>query len=244
MNRDDGAYHARPDETADLRSRRKALIREVIDEARSILRHDPTGRLGRAVVRAMLAVPRERFIPQHDAVLAYANTALTIGHGQTISQPLIVALMSHLLQVGPEHTVLEVGTGSGYQAAVLSKMVMHVYTIETVQALGIAARELLHHEHYENVTVRVGDGAEGWPEHAPYDGVIVTAAARTIPAALVDQLRPGGHLVMPVEEPDGEQWLVVLHKHDNGYSSTRRVLPVRFVPLTGPGAAADGFGAS
>ena len=198
----------------------------------------------RAVLRAMEEVPRDLFVEPEDRDVAWRDTALAIACGQTISQPFVVAYMTEQLQLKPEHDVLEVGTGSGYQAAVLSKMVMHVYTIETVQALGIAARELLHHEHYENVTVRVGDGAEGWPEHAPYDGVIVTAAARTIPAALVDQLRPGGHLVMPVEEPDGEQWLVVLHKHDNGYSSTRRVLPVRFVPLTGPGAAADGFGAS
>ena len=162
---------------------------------------------------------------------AYENRPLQIGHGQTISQPFIVALMTDLLDPAPDHVVLEIGTGSGYQSAVLAALVRHVYSLEIIPALSTQARTALAREGVGSVTLRIGDGAAGWPEHAPYDGIIVTAAAPTVPPALLAQLRPGGRMVIPLGEPYGDQMLTLIVKHADGDLTQRDVLPVAFVPL-------------
>lgn len=214
-------------------SDRRRLVREVYEEVRNDLPSSARCTLKRSVLRALLTVPREAFVPAMESDYAYINHALPIGYGQTISQPLIVALMTELLGVGPEDTVLEVGTGCGYQAAVLAQVVKRVYTVEVVQALADEARARLAALGYENVTARTGDGSVGWPEHAPYDGVIVTAASPGVPDSLVEQLRPGRRLVIPLGQPSDVQWLSTAEKLADGTTRLERVLPVRFVPLTG-----------
>lgn len=196
---------------------------------------DYTGRakLGARVMDAMAAVPREEFVLPAYRHLAYQNTPLPIEAGQTISQPLIVALMTDLLDPEPGDVVLEVGTGSGYQAAVLAHLVKHVYSVEIVEELADSAAATLKRLDYDNVTVRAGDGYAGWPEHAPFDGIIVTAAAEEIPPPLLQQLKAGGKLVIPVGEEFGYQELLLIEVNANGEVEKRSVLPVRFVPLTG-----------
>lgn len=197
--------------------------------------HEYTGlaELDERVMAAMAAVPREQFVLPAYRHLAYQNTPLPIAAGQTISQPLIVALMTHLLDPQPEDVVLEVGTGSGYQAAVLAGLVLRVYSVEIVEELATEAAGVLARLGYDNVTVRAGDGYAGWPEHAPFDGIIVTAAAEEIPPPLLQQLKPGGKLVIPVGEEHGYQELLLVEVGDNGEVRERSMLPVRFVPLTG-----------
>ena len=213
------------------------MIAEIQADAGRTASYTGVERIGAAVVDAIRATPRERFVPARNRPAAYANHPLPIGHGQTISQPFIVALMTELLQVQPTHRVLEIGTGSGYQAAVLAELAAAVYTVEIVPELAASARERLTVLGYENVHVRAGDGWQGWAEHAPFDGVMVTAVGETIPPALIEQLGENGLLVMPIGPSDGYQELVVYSKKDG---STRSVLPVRFVPLTGgPASAAD-----
>lgn len=185
------------------------------------------------VMAAMAAVPRHHFVPQDERDYAYVNGPLPIGWGQTISQPYIVALMTDLLGCGPGDRMLEIGTGSGYQAAVLSRLVDRVFSLEIVPQLAAAAAERLVRLGYANVTVRQGDGHAGWPEEAPFDGILVTAAAPAIPPALVAQLRGGARLVIPVGQPYGHQELVTLDKADDGTLSLTKVLDVAFVPLTG-----------
>jgi protein-L-isoaspartate(D-aspartate) O-methyltransferase len=194
-----------------------------------------TGRdeLSEPVMGAMAAVPREEFVLPSYRHLAYRNTPLPIAAGQTISQPLIVALMTELLEPQATDIILEVGTGSGYQAAVLAELVEHVYSIEIVEELATSAAATLERLDYDNVTVRAGDGYAGWPEHAPFDGIIVTAAAEHLPPPLLEQLKPGGKLVIPVGEHHGYQELLVVEVGDDGEVSRQSVLPVRFVPLTG-----------
>jgi protein-L-isoaspartate(D-aspartate) O-methyltransferase len=193
-----------------------------------------TGRpsFSEAVMTAMGRVPRHRFVPFLQEVFAYKNRALPIGEGQTISQPFLVALMTDLLDPKPGDTVLEVGTGSGYQAAVLAELVAKVYTIEIVQPLGRRAMQLLEQLGYRNVEVRVGDGYNGWREAAPFDSIVVTAAPGEIPKPLIDQLKPGGRMVIPASGSDDSQYLLLVEKQPDGTSTTRRMLPVRFVPLT------------
>ncbi len=186
-----------------------------------------------AVLQVMGEVPRHRFVPATEREFAYGDHPLPIGHEQTISQPYIVAAMTELIQPRPEHRVLEIGTGSGYQAAVLSRLVKSVYTIEIIPALGRTAAELLSTEGYTNVEVRVGDGYAGWPENAPFDGIIVTCGAEQIPAPLLEQLKPGGIMVIPVGASYHVQELTVIRKDNAGRISTDRVMPVRFVPMTG-----------
>ncbi len=183
----------------------------------------------------MAEVPRERFVPAHLRHAAYDNAPLPIGEGQTISQPFMVALMTDLLQLEPDAVVLEIGTGSGYQAALLSRLVRQVYSIERVPQLAADAVTRLAELGYDNVEVRQGDGYAGWPEHAPYDGIIVTAAAQHVPPPLKEQLKPGGRLVIPVGEPYFGQELLLLTKDATGNISTRHVLPVAFVPLVREG---------
>lgn len=185
-----------------------------------------------AVIEAMLNVPRHRFIPESEQSFAYLNRPLPIGYDQTISQPYIVALMAEILEIQPGHKVLEIGTGSGYHAAVLSELTPSVFTIEIVEPLGARAMEIYSELGYDTIEVRIGDGYNGWAEHAPFDRILVTAAADSIPQPLIDQLAPGGMIVMPVGNPDDIQILTRVSKSDDGELRTERVVPVRFVPLT------------
>ncbi len=190
------------------------------------------GSLDPRVLDAIANVPREAFVPRDEEPHAYANIPLPIGYGQTISQPFIVAVMTDLLQPSPDHVILEVGTGSGYQAAILGQLVKQVYSLEIVEALAEQARARLAHLGYTNVEVRHADGYEGWPEHAPFDGIIVTAAAPLVPPPLVHQLKKGGRMVIPVDAGMEGQSLMLLEKHVSGEVTSRDMLPVAFVPLT------------
>jgi protein-L-isoaspartate(D-aspartate) O-methyltransferase len=208
--------------------------REMIEDVRELYRSIGPARskpeLDPRVLDALERVPRHEFVPEGERASAYRNRPLPIGHRQTISQPFIVALMTDLLETKPDHRVLEVGTGSGYQAAVLSQLVREVYSIEIVPSLGKEAAETLQRLGYTNVTTRIGDGYRGWPEHAPYDGIIVTAAPDHVPPDLVEQLKPGGRLVIPVGGIN--QDLMVIEKNADGTTTTTEIVPVRFVPLT------------
>ena len=184
-----------------------------------------------AVLRAMRAVPRHQFVPDRLADWAYTDRPLPIGQGQTISQPYIVAFMTELVQPDSTDRVLEVGTGSGYQAAVLAEIVDSVYTIEIVPELAHTARDRLVRLGYDNVVVRHGDGYAGWPARAPFDAIVVTAAPKQIPPSLLEQLAPGGRMVIPVGPVRELQHLTLVTKTTNGAVRTRRVLPVRFVPF-------------
>ena len=183
----------------------------------------------------MAAVPRPEFVPEAERVSAFLDIPLPIGHGQTISQPYIVALMTDLLELEPGDKVLEVGAGSGYQAAVLARLAKEVHTVEIVSVLAGACRERLARLGIANVTVHEGDGAAGLPDEAPFEAIMVTAAARRVPPALVEQLKPGGRMAIPLGEPWSTQELVLLEKKARGETDMRPVLPVRFVPLTGRG---------
>ena len=186
------------------------------------------------VMAAMGKVPRHRFVPVGQEALACGNYPLPIGHGQTISQPFIVALMTELLQLNKHARVLEIGSGCGYQTAVLAELAGQVYSIEIVEPLGRRAADRLMELGYRNAEVRIGDGYAGWPEHAPYDAIIVTAAAPHIPQPLLDQLRGGGRMVIPLGEPYLTQELVVVEKQKmGGLIRSSEILPVSFVPLTG-----------
>jgi protein-L-isoaspartate(D-aspartate) O-methyltransferase len=185
------------------------------------------------VLQSLNTVERHRFVPRGQVRHAYENRPLPIGYGQTISQPYIVALMTDLLDPQPEDVVLEVGTGSGYQAAILSGLVARVYTIEIIAGLADEGRERLQDLGFENVVARLGDGYFGWEEHAPFDSIIVTAAATHVPPPLIEQLKPGGRMVIPVGGRFATQWLLLISKEDDGSVVTRQVAPVRFVPLTG-----------
>ncbi|MDQ2694459.1 MAG: protein-L-isoaspartate(D-aspartate) O-methyltransferase [Pseudomonadota bacterium] len=185
-------------------------------------------------VKAVMArVPRHEFVPAEVRASAYENRPLPIGHGQTISQPYIVAIMTDLLAVEADDVVFELGTGSGYQAAVLAGLVKHVYTMEIIEPLGGRARDTLKRLGYDNVTVRVGDGYHGWPEQAPFDAIIVTAAGDHIPPPLVQQLKPGGRMLIPVGGRFFTQQLMLVEKQADGAVRSRSILPVRFVPITG-----------
>ncbi len=209
------------------------LIAEIQEEMRQTASLTGCDALSDEVLQALRQVPREKFVPPGEEPFAYVNAPLPIGHGQTISQPYIVALMTEILQPRPTDVVLEVGTGSGYQAAVLSGLVAKVYSIETVETLADAARRRLADLGYANVEVRHGDGSRGWPEHAPFDKIIVTAAAPRIPGPLVFQLKPDGRMIIPVGLPYASQELMLVTKDDKGQVHERPILPVAFVPLTG-----------
>jgi protein-L-isoaspartate(D-aspartate) O-methyltransferase len=209
------------------------LVDDIRDSVARTAEYTGKSTLSERVMAQMAAVPRHEFVIPQERSRAYLNTALPIGHGQTISQPLIVALMTDFLDPQPGDVMLEVGTGSGYQAAVLAGLVRQVYSIEIIPELAREAAEVLQRLGYANVSVRAGDGYLGWPEHAPFDGIVVTAAADGVPPPLVEQLKPGGRLVIPLESPGGYQELMVIEKRDDGSTSSRSVLPVRFVPLTG-----------
>src|SRR5262245_53801834 len=207
----------------------------MLDEIATLTRETrlETGRaaLGERVMAALAKVPRHEFVPSDQRRNAYENRPLPIGSGQTISQPFIVALMTDVMDVKPTDRVLEVGTGSGYQAAVLAELAAMVYTIEIVEVLGREAAERVENLGYRNIVTRVGDGYQGWPEHAPFDAIMVTAAPREVPQPLIDQLRPGGKLVVPVGGQLAGQTLLIVEKQADGRIVRRNVLAVRFVPL-------------
>jgi protein-L-isoaspartate(D-aspartate) O-methyltransferase len=210
-----------------------ALRADLVDEVRQFAGYAGDEPMRDDVLHSLNTVERHRFVPRDEIRHAYENRPLAIGYGQTISQPYIVALMTDLLDPKPDDVVLEVGTGSGYQAAVLSGLVDRVYTIEIIEGLADEARERLQDLGFENVVTRLGDGYFGWEEHAPFDSIIVTAAATHVPPPLIDQLKPGGRMVIPVGGRFATQWLLLIRRNDDGSVVTHQVAPVRFVPLTG-----------
>jgi protein-L-isoaspartate(D-aspartate) O-methyltransferase len=234
------------DPSEGLATARRALVAMLDDEVAGLGTGDGTHELDARVREALLKVPRERFVPEQQRHQAYANRPLSIGHGQTISQPFVVAVMSHHLHLTAGARVLEIGTGSGYQTAILAELAAEVVTIEVVEPLAAHARELLEGLGYRNITYRVGDGTGGVPDLAPYEAIVVTAAAPAVPEALVDQLKPGGRLVIPAEQPESQgfftrplralahgQDLLLVTKDPAGGVTTRVLFPVAFVPLTG-----------
>ena len=184
-----------------------------------------------AVQKVMYSVERHNFVPENYRDRAYSDGPLPIGHGQTISQPYIVAFMTEQLQVSSQHKVLEIGTGSGYQAAILGELAKHVFTIEIIPELAEGAKNILNHLSYKNITVRAGDGYKGWPEEAPFERIMVTAAPAEVPQTLVDQLAPGGRMILPVGAQFLVQYLWVIEKDDQGTVTKEKILPVRFVPM-------------
>ena len=211
---------------------RAAMVQAIEEHARLVPGAAEAGGIDPAVLQAMRDVPRHEFVPEDVRSHAYEDRPLPIGHGQTISQPFIVALMTDLLDVEPGDEVLEIGTGSGYQAAVLSPLAGRVYSIEIVPELGRRAGEVLDELGYANVETRIADGYYGWPEVAPFDAIVVTAAASHIPPPLVEQLEPGGRMVIPVGGPFSTQQLMLVEKLPDGGITTRQLLPVQFVPFT------------
>lgn len=216
-----------------MAKRRAAMVAEVSADFRMLATDTGVDSMSASTRQALSEVERHRYVPEQAVGLAYVNRPLPIGHGQTISQPLIVALMTELLQLQPDHRVLEVGTGSAYQAAVLARVVQQVYSIEIIEPLAIQAKERLADLGYTQVQTRGGDGYFGWPEEAPFDAIIVTAAAGHIPPPLIEQLKPGGRMVIPVGSAFHTQNLLLVEKAVDGEIRTRQVLPVVFVPLTG-----------
>jgi len=214
--------HADRDEDPRFARARAKLLTAIEADVAATSRYIGFDRLDPAVMRAMGTVKRHRFVPDKYLSQAYENHPLPIGHGQTISQPYIVALMSNLLALSPGDRVLEVGTGSGYQAAVLAQMGMAVFSIEIIRPLA----------DFDKVRVRIGDGYFGWEEYAPFDAIIVTAAADHIPPPLLEQMKNNARMVIPVGGPFAVQQLVLVTKDQDGTPSTRQILPVRFVPLT------------
>ena len=213
----------------DFAAQRAALIAEVREFARQ---ENPAG-FDEDVLQAMMRVERHEFVPDKSRPQAYRNHPLPIGYGQTISQPYIVALMTDLLEISADDSVLEIGTGSGYQAAVLAELAAQVYSIEIVEPLAKQVRERLTRLGYRNITTRLGDGYFGWEEHAPFDSIIVTAAASHVPPPLVRQLKRGGRMVIPVGGQFQVQFLLLVEKDLQGEVTSRQLTAVRFVPLTG-----------
>ncbi len=218
------------EEYAMARQKMVSLIEEMVNLTQTNLDKE---KLDKKVLQMMAKVPRHQFVPEKNKPYAYENRPLSIGYGQTISQPYIVAIMTDLLQLTAESRVLELGTGSGYQAAILSGLVKQVFSIEIVEALGLAAKERLQRLGYANVTVKVGDGYYGWEEYAPFDAIIVTAAGSHIPPALSKQLKIGGRMIIPVGSLFMTQQLLLVSKQDKDKLLTRQILPVSFVPVTG-----------
>ena len=218
------------DHYAQQRSRMLELIQQDVNATAQYI---GSTSLQPRVLQALDAVPRHRFVPAAQRAYAYENRPLPIGYGQTISQPYIVALMTHLLGIAPGDRVLEIGTGSGYQAAILAELTNAVYTIEIVPALADRVKKTFAALNLGSIQTRLGDGYFGWPEFQPFDAIIVTAASSHVPPPLVQQLKPGGRMVIPVGSHFYVQHLLLINKDLKGKLHTRQVLPVRFVPLTG-----------
>jgi len=211
-----------------------AVLREqLVDEVRRYAGYAGDEPFSDAVLEVLNTVERHKFVPPGEVPFAYENRPLAIGYGQTISQPYIVALMTDLIAPEPDDVVLEIGTGSGYQAAVLAGLVDHVYSIEIIEALAKEATARLERLGYDNVSTTLGDGYHGWKEHAPFDAIVVTAAASHVPPPLIEQLKPGGRMVIPVGGRFVTQLLLLLEKNDEGEIIARQIGAVRFVPLTG-----------
>lgn len=225
-------FLASPALAQDYEMQRERLADEV--ESYAYLAGDSDGgRLSDDVMDALRHVERHEYVPPNQRRYAYENRPLPIGHGQTISQPYVVALMTELIKPDADDVVLEVGTGSGYQAAVLAEIVDHVYTIEIIEALSTSARARLDRLGYDNVTTRLGDGYYGWNEHAPFDAIVVTAAPNHVPPPLIEQLKRGGRMVIPVGGRFMTQQLLLIEKTENDEIITRQMGAVVFVPLTG-----------
>jgi protein-L-isoaspartate(D-aspartate) O-methyltransferase len=220
-------------ETDLFTAERTRLVEEIIEEVRRTAKHTGRGELDPRVIAALARVPRHEFVPPDMIMSAYVNRPLGIGHGQTISQPFIVALMSDLLELRGDERVLEIGTGSGYQAAMLAELAREVFTVEVVPSLAASARATLDAIGYTNIRYRVGNGRDGWPEEAPFSAIMVTAAADTIPDTLVEQLAPFGRMMIPVGKTNGPQNLVLVTKDAAGRTSKDTILAVAFVPLVG-----------
>ena len=214
-------------------TQRRELLDEIAALARETARETGRPDFDLRVISALSAVPRHRFVPPGQVYAAYRNRPLPIGYGQTISQPYIVALMTDLMKVEPHHVVLEIGTGSGYQAAILAQLAQTVCTIEIIEPLAREAEQRLGALGYSQVRTKLGDGYYGWEECGPFDAIVVTAATSHIPPPLVRQLKPGGRLVIPVGPPFLTQQLMLVEKRDDGTTTTRQILPVAFVPLSG-----------
>jgi protein-L-isoaspartate(D-aspartate) O-methyltransferase len=214
-------------------TQRRQMVAEIAALARETAVETGRPAFDARVIAVLGKVPRHQFVPTDQQRAAYQNRPLPIGHGQTISQPYIVALMTDLLNPRPEHTVLEIGTGSGYQAAILAELVQTVCTIEIIEPLAREAEERLRRTGYGRTRTRIGDGYFGWEECGPFDAIIVTAAASHVPPPLIKQLKPGGRMVIPVGAPFLAQHLMLVEKNRDGTITTRQLLPVRFVPLTG-----------
>lgn len=209
---------------------REQMLEEIAAHTRFVAAHIGRLEISPAVIAALARVPRHEFVPAELQLYAYADTPLPIGYDKTISQPFIVALMTDLLELSPEHRVLEIGTGLGYHAAVLAELAGEVYTVEIVEELHVQAARRLRAHGYDNVVTHLGDGSRGWPEHAPYDRILVAAAPDLIPPALLTQLKPGGRMVLPAGLPDSQK-LMVVDKREDGSISTRETLAVRFSVL-------------
>jgi len=223
-------FTANADEADDAVAR-AAMVDEVHFYA-TLARDSGEEALNEDVMRSLGTVERHEFVPARQKPFAYENRPLPIGHGQTISQPYIVALMTDLIEPGRDDVVLEIGTGSGYQAAILAKLVKHVYSIEIIEALADEATARLGRLGYNNVTTKLGDGYYGWEEYAPFDAIVVTAAGSHVPPSLIQQLRPGGRMIIPVGGRFMTQQLLLLEKTDDDEIITRQIAAVRFVPLT------------
>ena len=218
---------------ADYKAQREAMIRAIEQDVMATSVYIGKDMFNPQVMQAMANVPRHEFVPDDQKPHAYENRPLAIGYGQTISQPYIVALMTDLLNLSKDKKVLEIGTGSGYQAAVLNQLTPQVFTIEIIEPLARKTMETYKRLHLDNIKVRIGDGYYGWEQQAPFDAIIVTAAADHVPPPLVRQLNKGGRMVIPVGSRFFVQQLVLVTKDDNGKITTQQLLPVRFVPLTG-----------
>jgi len=209
------------------------MVQSIVDDVNRTSHYIGKGELDSRVMEIIGRVPRHEFVPVEGRFEAYENRPLPIGYGQTTSQPYIVALMTDLMELKPDSRVLEIGTGSGYQAAILAELCDQVFTIEIIKPLGKAAAERLQRLGYDRIQLRVGDGYYGWKEEAPFDVIVVTAAASHVPPPLIRQLKPGGRMVIPVGSRFMVQQLLLIEKDEQGGVATRQILPVRFVPLTG-----------
>ena len=209
----------------------KKMLRDIEEDVKYTRYMTGRSHLSNETITALSEVPRDAFVPEQLKESAFVNGPLPIGHGQTISQPYIVALMTDLLDIKPDHIILEIGTGSGYQSAILSLLCQQVYSMELIPDLSNSAKQRFKKLNYNNIEAFTGNGYSGYPEHAPYDGIIVTAAATHIPEALVTQLKPGGHLVIPVGLSHMHQELILLEKDSNDKTNVNHILDVSFVPL-------------
>ena len=216
---------------------REQLMEEIAEEAAATASHTGRAVFSDAVMKVLATVPRHEFVPVELQPYAYLNRPLPIGFEKTISQPYIVALMTDLLELQPDHVVLEIGAGAGYQAAVAAQLARHVYTVDIIEELANGAERRLERLGYNNIDMRIGNGYYGWPEHAPYDAIIVTAACELIPPPLLAQLKAGGRMVIPTGIPS-RQTLTLVERDRAGHLSTREILPVRFSELEEPGAVA------